>query len=243
MQPGSIMVKRRVWVALLGVILITAVWWAWNGSQPPLAASSMPVRQPVVRLTGVEEGSGGQVLRERTELFDPTPLFFPTERNYGQRPLRESVRRQPAQVFRNFEPEFTFAEQTMKVYGTEAVLAPEKLSDVLEKGNEAPFAGMGRVDAPQPTLSIRSAFLEIKQIADGKVIVSKPLMGLSLPRQDFAPLEFIVAVGSAGVIGEPILTSGSEGEEVDSFFRDYLVKAFRLGERLSPGRYRVLVGR
>ena len=49
-----------------------------------------------------------------------------------------------------------------------------------------------------------------------------------------------------GIVGDPILMVGSEGEEmdekVDAFFRSFLVKSFRLGERLNPGRYRVLVG-
>ena len=69
---------------------------------------------------------------------------------------------------------------------------------------------------------------------------------ISLPRLDFAPVEYLVAVSSAGIVGDPILLVGSEGEamdeKVDTFFRSYLVKTFRLGERLNPGRYRVLVG-
>jgi len=43
-------------------------------------------------------------------------------------------------------------------------------------------------------------------------------------------------------VGDLVLTSSSDSEEVDSFFRSYLVKTFRLGERLNPGRYRILVG-
>jgi hypothetical protein len=55
-------------------------------------------------------------------------------------------------------------------------------------------------------------------------------------------LEFIVAINPAGIVGAPILASGSGWEEVDAFFRTYLVKTFRVGERLSPGQYRVVVG-
>jgi hypothetical protein len=76
--------------------------------------------------------------------------------------------------------------------------------------------------------------------------MKQSLMKLSLPRSDFVPMEYLVAISSAGVVGEPILMVGTEGEEmdekVDSFFRTYLVKTFRLGLRLNPGRYRVLVG-
>jgi hypothetical protein len=59
-------------------------------------------------------------------------------------------------------------------------------------------------------------------------------------------MEFLILVSNAGIVGEPVLMTGSRweevDEEVDAFFRSYLVKTFRLGERLSPGRYRVLVG-
>lgn len=55
-------------------------------------------------------------------------------------------------------------------------------------------------------------------------------------------MEFLAVVSSAGLIADPVLVNGSGWEEVDNFFRSYLVKSFRLGERLNPGRYRVLVG-
>jgi hypothetical protein len=55
-------------------------------------------------------------------------------------------------------------------------------------------------------------------------------------------VEFLVVISSAGLVGEPVMTTGSEEEDVDSFFRDYLIRSYRLGERLRPGRYRVWVG-
>ena len=55
-------------------------------------------------------------------------------------------------------------------------------------------------------------------------------------------MEFLAVVSSGGVIGELVLTSGSGWEDVDTFFQSYLVKTFCLGERLNPGRYRILVG-
>jgi hypothetical protein len=43
-------------------------------------------------------------------------------------------------------------------------------------------------------------------------------------------------------LGRPVDTASSDIEEVDAFFRDYLVKTLHLGERLAPGMYRVVVG-
>lgn len=242
MRIGNIEVKRRVWVGLASAMGVIMTWWGWTQSRPATQALTAQATPPFVRLAGVGTGVADQVLRERAELFDPTPLFFPTEWNYGQRPLRESLRRQPGQVFGSFEPVYTIAEQNMKPYGAESTPPPEKLADVLTQGNEAPFAGIGQIDAPRMALPERAGFLEVRGFVDNESIVSHVLRNLALPRLDYAPLEFLVVISSAGVVGEPVLMSGSGWEEVDAFFHSYLVKTYRLGGRLNPGRYRVLVG-
>ncbi|HTL52061.1 MAG TPA: hypothetical protein VL860_05725 [Planctomycetota bacterium] len=246
MRIGNLEVKRRVWIGLGFGLAVTGGWWAWTQSQRTQIAAPKPAKQPFVQLTGAGPGTGDQVLRERSELFDPTPLFFPTEWNSGQRPLPDAMRRQPGEVFGSYPPNLEFGSQGIKAYGTEAVLAPERLADVLAQGNEAPFAGIGQIDVRRPPLPTRAGFLEIRTIIGGKLVMAQALENIIVPRVDFAPVEYLVAVTSAGVVGDPILMVGAEGEEidesVDAFFRTYLVKTFRLGERLDPGRYRVLVG-
>ncbi len=249
MRIGKIEVKRRVWIGLLFALAVTGGWWEWTRAKPPAVTIATPPKRPLLRRI-MDQGTGDKVMQERAQLFDPTPLFFPTEWNFGQSPLRNSIRRQPAQVFASFEPKLTFAEQNIKPYGTETFTAPEKMSDVLMQGNEAPFAGMGQIDVERPTLSERAGFLEVRGLIDGKTIISQALSGLILSRMDFDPMEFLVVVSSTGIIGEPVIVHWSStdsaasggGEEVEGFFRSYLVKTFRLGERLQPGRYRVLVG-
>ncbi len=242
MRIGTIEVKRRVWVALGCALGVTGAWWSWTRATPPAVVPAPAAQHPFVQLTGVGQGTTDQILRERADLFDPRPLFFPTEWNYGQRPLPVRLRRQPGQVFGSFDPVMTFADQKLKLYGAESTPAPEKLSDVLAQGNEAPFAGFGQVDIARPPLPARVVFLEIRNFKDSKPIVVQALNGFLPPRLDYAPMEFVVLVGSGGVVGEPVLTSGSGWDDVDAFFRSYLVKTLRVGERLNPGRYRVLVG-
>ena len=242
MRIGNLEVKRRVWISLVGVVGAIGGWWAWTQGRPAVPALTVQPQPPFVRLAGVGTGLADQVLRERADLFDPTPLFFPTEWNYGQRPLRESLRRQPGQTFGSFEPIYSFAEQNLKTYGVELRPAPEKLSDILAQGNEAPFAGIGQIDRRQPALPERGGFVEVRRLSNDESIIAQALGSIVLPRLDYAPLEFLMLVSPAGVVGEPVLTSGSGWEEVDTFFRTYLVKTARLGERLDPGRYRVLVG-
>ena len=240
----AIHIKRRVWIGSLTAAVAVGGWafWTRSGLLTPPTQVPPPAAKPFVQLEGTGGTANDRLLREKADLLDPTPLFFPTARNYGQRPLPQSLLKQPGQVFGSFEPKLTIAEQNLAPYRTDTIPVPEKLSDVLAQGNEAPFAGMGQVDLQASTLPIRSGYLEVSDLKDGYIIISQSLSGLNAPRQDFAPLEFLVVVGTAGVVGDPFLTSGSGGEEVDNFFRSYLVKSYRLGERLRPGRYRVLVG-
>lgn len=242
MGTGKIEIKRRVWVGLVAAIAVTGIWWALARVKPSVPAVAGPGPAPFVRLAAVGAGQGDQILREQAELMDPAPLFFPTDRNFGQRPLRESMRRQPGQVFSSFPGNITLGEQKIKIYGDEPGVVPERLADLLVQGNEAPFAGLGQIDVPRKALPVRSAFMEVRNLGANENVIHQALDGISLPRADFAPLEFLAVVSSAGLIGDPVLVSGSGWEEVDGFFRSYLVKTFRLGERLRPGRYRVLVG-
>lgn len=235
----AIQIKRRVWIGLLVASAAVAAWvfWTRNDLRTPPAAIA-----PVAAKSFVQLAASDRVLREKAELLDPTPLFFPTERNYGQRPLPQGVLKQPGQVFGSFEPKLTVTDQAMAPFRNDPTPVPEKLSDVLAQGNEAPFAGMGQVDLQRPTLPIRSGYLEVSDLKNGDIIISQTLSGINAPRPDFAPMEFLVVVGTAGVVGDPFLMSGSGGEEMDNFIRSYLVRSYRLGERLRPGRYRVLVG-
>jgi hypothetical protein len=234
--------KDRIWLVLLAAGIVGAGWWQWNRSVPPVRPVTPQALRPLVRLASADAATPDQILRERAELLDPTPLFFPTEWNYGQQSSRETALRQPDQVFGSFEAKLPLSEQGVTLYKGESAPVPEKLSDVLGQGNEASFGGMGQIDRQTSTLSIRSGFLEVRDLGSGETIISQSLVGISPPRNDFAPVEFLVVISSAGMVGEPVVTIGSEEEDVDSFFRDYLIRSYRLGERLRPGRYRVWVG-
>jgi len=239
---GKIEIKRRVWIGLASALVVTGVWWNTVRVKPAVGDAAASAKESFVRMAGAGTRTGDVIRREQAELMDTTPLFFPTAWNFGQQPLAVSMRKQPDQIFGSFPAHLTFTDQNTKVYGVEAAVVPERLVDVLAQGNEAPFAGMGQIDVQRPALAERSSFLEVLDIRAGKNIINQALINLSVPRPDFAPMEFLAVVSSAGLVGDPVLVSGSGWEEVDSFFRSYLVKTFRLGERLSPGRYRVLVG-
>lgn len=235
-------IKRRVWVGLAAAAIGAGAgaWWLHVREVQPTGKPA--AGQPFVQLAASGPTKASSLLRERAELLDPTPLFFPTEWNYGQRPLNESRLSQPGQFFESFEPKLTVPQQGRPPYGLESVQAPERLADVLTQGNEAPLAGMGQVDVRTSTLPVRAAYVEVTRLGEMENVIAQSLAGIQPPRDDYSPMEFLVVVGPAGLIGEPILTSGSGSDEVDSFFRGYLSRSYHLGERLAPGHYRVIVG-
>lgn len=242
MPSNHTKVKRRVWVGLVAACVGVGGWTVWTQNRPVLPEKSAKPKRPFVQLAGVGTAGGDRLLQEKAELLDPTPLFFPTEWNYGRQPVRLISRKQPGQFFGGFPPNFIINEESIPLYGVETPILPEKLADVLVQGNEAPFAGMGQIDRPQSGLPVRAGYLEVRDLKNRDPIMSNVLSGLAVPRTDFAPVEFLVVVEAGGLIGEPLLTATSGWEEVDNFLRGYLVKSYRIGERLGPGRYRVVIG-
>lgn len=239
MRGGSFMIRRRVLVAVLGAAMATVGWYFWAGTRIPAVPERPPQARPILRVTG---SSAGDLLREQAEFLDPTPLFFPTPQNYGfQRQVR-ARRREPGEGFANFPARLAFDEQRIVSYALEAESVPQGPKDVLGLGDEAPFAGFGQVDFPPAPLPSRGGFIEVKALSDGGLAFVSTLAPGILPRVEFSPLEFLVLVGPNGIVGEPLLTRNSGSEQVDAFVRDFLVKSFRLGERLAPGKYAVSVG-
>src|SRR5688572_27526401 len=157
-------IKRRVWIGALFAGAGVAGWIFWTRSDLPGPATLPAPAKPFVQYAG---SGGDQALQERADLLDPTPLFFPTDRNYGQQPLRESLLKQPGQVFSSFEPKLPLSDRGIVAYGLDPSPVAEKLSDVLTQGNEAPFAGMGQIDLQNSTLPIRSGYLEVHDLNSG----------------------------------------------------------------------------
>ncbi|MBI2518282.1 MAG: hypothetical protein HYV95_15490 [Opitutae bacterium] len=242
MNVAGVTLKRRVLVGAGLLAVAAGFWYIWTGSHPRSPGTVARGPEPFVKLAGAGQGSGDKVLEERAELLDPTPLFIPTARNYGQGPLPGRVMKQPGQVFGNFEAKLNFAPSGLANYGSGLETPPDSLPEMLASGNAAPLAGFGQVDNTPAALPERAGFIEVKALKDGDLRLRVPLTNLKLAAVDFNPAEFLILVGSAGLIGEPVLTLGSGRDEVDSAVRDFLVKTFRLGERLAPGRYVASVG-
>jgi hypothetical protein len=178
-------------------------------------------------------------------MFDPTPLFLPTEWNTSQRPLPAAVQRRPGEVFGTFDPRPLYATEKLTLsVGPEPSL-PAGPVDLLKGPVRDPFLGFGSEDLPLAPLVQRTGFVEVRKVGTGEMVYAGALGGdVALPalRMDWQPAEFLVTVTVAGLLGQPADIASSDIEEVDAFCRDYLATTLRLGERLPPGIYRVVVG-
>ncbi|MBA4137003.1 MAG: hypothetical protein C0518_06775 [Opitutus sp.] len=241
MSTPKFRLRRRIYVGGALAVVAVAGWWAWTNRAREAQAATARAAEPFVRVSAPGQGTGDRALQERADLFDPAPLFIPTARNFGQGQLPARLVKQPGQVFGDFGAKLNFNDGGLGTYGAEQLTASENLVDVLARSNEVPFAGLGESGTARSRLTPRSAFVQIKKMGESE-LREFAVTEVRVPRTDFSPLEFVVAVGPAGLMGDPLLTRGSGREDVDLFFQDFLAKTSRLGSLLSPGRYRVLIG-
>lgn len=190
----------------------------------------------------VSGARGGGTAAGETELMDPSPLFFPTVWNYGQAAAGDGRRREPDEGFPDYLPRFRYSDQRLANYGREAVAAPERLAEVVEQGITFPFTGFGHMDLNLGPLAERGGYLEVTELGSGKSVQQAELPSGAVRLNDHLPMEILVTVGPAGIVGDPLLAAGSGSETVDAEVLHYLLRTYRLGERLGPGKYRVTVG-
>jgi hypothetical protein len=90
----------------------------------------------------------------------------------------------------------------------------------------------------------RGGLLEVIAAGTGERVLTAELPEALLPPggKAWEPLELLAIVDVAGLAGPLVVTESSRVEEVDVHFRRQLRQVFRLGERLAPGVYRVVVG-
>ena len=214
----------------------------------PLAGRMGPVNfpgPPRVSVMPLDRQGGDTVLRDQATLFDPTPLFLPTRWNTDQEPLPAAVQRQPGQVFPDFDAKLTYSRPELVLPIESAEATPERPVDLLKVQSHDPFLGFGRLDRKLAPLAARAAVVEVREVGTGNLVLRRVLgddVAIPAGEARWQPAEFLVSVTTAGLLGRPMETASSDVEDVDVFFRDYLMGTLRLGERLAPGMYRVVVG-
>jgi hypothetical protein len=198
----------------------------------PQAAAGRPV---------VGVAAADPVLTEEAALFDRTPLFLPTEWNSTE---KELPRQEPGGAFAGFPDKFAFSENELGLNLPPPIKVPARLPDALAVNPPRDLMlGIGRTNYAAPVLAPRGAYVEVMAAASGRKVLVGALSDAQPPGDGtWQPLEFMVAVDPAGLVGAPVLTVRSGAEDVDAYFRKYLAENLRVGDRLEPGFYRISVG-
>lgn len=245
--------ERFPWVAAaFGALLVAA------GGLSLLRLPAPPEPEGWVREAGTRlpltltDTSGERVaeaLREELALQDPAPLFLPTRWNSGQAHAPVGERIEPGRAFRNFDPKLAFTEDDARIALPPLAQVPESgLEAVTRTARRPALRELGHQALDLEPLPPRLAFLRVSQAGAGQERLAETVLRLPeaattlLQAEPWTPLELLVAIGPGGIIGRPAVILGSGVERVDTWAQDYLVDGARLGARLEPGFYRVVLG-
>lgn len=213
---------------------------------PPSAPSGTAGVKHAVQLAAPAD----QLLRDETELRDLRPLFLPTDRNAKPADLK----REPGRTFLDSDTvKLSFPETELhlpKAFPPVAMVADapaDKATALDALASESAFLtwfGIGRGPVAIQSLKPRGGYVEVISWATGKRLWGEVLpVAEARPPGDkpWAPVEFLARIDAAGLATPLDVTTSSGVEEVDAHFRKFLAKSYRLGERLEPGFYRVIV--
>jgi hypothetical protein len=180
---------------------------------------------------------------EKKILADPKPLFLPTSWNATPKAV---PRPEPGARFKNLSDRegaiMPATELKLNLPPPVAVPSTPVAALLMDKPGSA-LAGFGRAAAALPVLPSRGAFVEIVTEGTGRAVLRQALHDVNPPGGElWQPMQFLVAVDAAGLVGAVSLTQHSGVEGVDDYFQRYLAQTLRVGQRLAPGFYRISVG-
>lgn len=205
-------------------------------------------RPPAVQMARPTEAD--VVLKDEALIRDLRPLFLPTAFNA----TLPEPRREPGRTILDDEkPRWDFAEAELGISrdlppvailnGRSAEKA--RASDVLAAADVGVgLMGFGRAGRILEPLKPRGGFVEVVAVATGRQVLAESLPAAYGPAggKTWEPMELFAAVDAAGLAAPLVVTAGSRVEEIDAHFRKILAQTYRIGERLTPGFYRIVVG-
>ena len=191
----------------------------------------------------------GAALEEELLLRDPTPLFLPTEWNSGQAQAPAGEHLEPGASFGTFDEKLAFTEDDARIVLPNIAAVPERALDAVEMIAQRPdFRELARQDLQMEPLPARLATLLVNDAETGAPrledhISELPATEAAMLKQElWSPVELLVAIGPGGLMGRPAFVIASGSEQIDNWVLQYLADGGRLGARLEPGFYRVVIG-
>jgi hypothetical protein len=227
--------KGLAWLLASVAGVLVLMWFMFLVRVPEAPVLTQEPRPPTVGLVN-------PVVITETMLQDPTPLFLPTEFNSSR---IDYVPREPSGAFAGFPPKMTFSDVELELHLPPPVEVPTTPADALAGDPPgAPFIGFDRPDPVVELLSPRAAYVEIVDAGTGRSVFGTPVTDARPPASSipWQPMEFMAAVDSSGLVGPVVPTTRSGVGDVDAYFGRYLAETLRVGQRLAPGFYRIIVG-
>lgn len=240
-------VRRWLPAALVAAVVVAAGLLLIRGVDP-VPAPGKGVAPAPVRLARSAEADG--FLRDEASIRDLRPLFLPTPVNArAPEPRREAGR----SLLDEDPVRLTYGEgeagllrwlPPVATLGGRPVERAEPRQTLEADGTEVAAVGLGREERRVRPETARGGLLEVIAAGTGERVLTAELPEALLPPggKAWEPLELLAIVDLAGLAGPLVVTESSRVEEVDVHFRRQLRQVFRLGERLAPGVYRVVVG-
>lgn len=226
--------------ALLAVVGLVALV-----RPPALPSADDPETAKSVEVLPVQDARGGPGLAEGMGLRNPVPLYLPTHMSAGQSEALSADRRlEPVAAFRNYPANLNFPETGLRVDFPAAVPVPSNVMEAIDadRGRHA-FQYFGRRDLEVVRPVSRLGFVEVARADDGVTVLVAELPAVSgAPEADWGPVDMVVAVNASGLVGLPVVTQSSGSARLDGWLPGYLAQSFRIGQRLSPGIYRISLG-
>lgn len=205
-------------------------WFEVPSASTDHAAGSSPLETLVVQ----------RVVADEAALLDKTPLFLPTSWNTS---IKDVSLPATGGVFADFPSAFAFNEGDHSFGVLRADQEGFNGAILNVEGPNSAFLSFGQKAQNLQVTRRAVGYLEVYSAKDGIAVIREALT-LDLPSGtiNWSPIELMAVVSAAGLVGPPISITRSGLEEVDLYFADFLVKVFRIGEKLSPGVYRIVVG-
>ncbi|GHC10948.1 hypothetical protein [Cerasicoccus arenae] len=229
-----------IWALLLGVLVHIAGFFAFSIELPPDQVG--PIKAPEIFYSGADERID-LLMQEQSELLDFEPLFLPTARNASVY-LGWSELVERTEPFSALPPRLLINDGQFPSRADQFVEPIDKPLDMLERDTAGSFGAFGQVSGTQEALPYRAGTLEVYREDDSQVTLVKELESGIIDESVSnlsGVLEWRLAVGEIGIVGQALLIKGSGLEAVDAAAAQYLLqKAPEWG--LPEGYYRVVIG-
>jgi hypothetical protein len=179
---------------------------------------------------------------DEAALFDPTPLFLPTDKNSTEKRAQIPV---PGGVFPPYRPELTFDSSRLALGLDSPIKVPGQPIEAVHEPSARAGLGFGRKDVAIAPLPARRACVEAFSAGTGERVAEFDVSDAEPPPSGEIwrhPPEYLAAIDASGLVEPLILMVRSGNDDIDTYFRGYLQETLRIGLRLPPGFYRITVG-